>query len=532
MNKRIIGILVLMGLCLSGMAALVYEVVWTRALSLVMGSSTYALSTMLTSFMAGLTIGGYFGGLWADRTRRPVYAFGLLEVGIAISGSAIFIVIKNLSPIYAWIFYKFHLSFSSFSIAQFVLSFLIMLIPTTLMGATFPMALKIRAKRLDTLGREAGDVYAINNLGAIIGSFAAGFILVPLLGSTGAILLAGFINLLVGCTILLCDSRAWKATGYGILTFVGILFFVTYIHDQFPFSYYTAERWGSYSNFALARERSQLLFHKEGVVADVMLFGGKPPILISGGKPEGGETLFHPLIAYLSLASHPTPNDVLSIGLGSGNTLSAITKMPIKKVDSVEISPEIMEVTSRFIRPELFFDPKITHIVADARNFLFLTPKKYDAIISVPSWPVEFAAASLLTKEFFSLADQHLNKNGIFAQWIDYYLFTKEDMQTFIRTFTSIFPYTTVWHTSGKIVILTGSKEPFAYSPEEIKAKVEVAAPELEDTFILGMTDEDIHKTPWWSTGRLNTDDHPILEFHISKAAVIGENAVRGLTMN
>jgi predicted MFS family arabinose efflux permease len=129
MNKHTtLEFFLLIGLCLSGAAALIYEVVWMRALSLVMGSTTYALSTMLAAFMAGLTLGGYLGGLWSDRTRNPAQSFGFLEAGIALFGLITFVVIKNLSPVYAWIFYTFHLSFSSFSIAQFVLSFMVMLI--------------------------------------------------------------------------------------------------------------------------------------------------------------------------------------------------------------------------------------------------------------------------------------------------------------------------------------------------------------------------------------------------------------------
>ena len=105
--------MILVGLCLSGTAALIYEVAWTRALSLVMGSTTYALSTMLAAFMSGLTLGGYLGGRLADRTKNPARSFAIVEGSIAVFGLITFIIIKNLSPIYAWVFNTFHLSFSS-----------------------------------------------------------------------------------------------------------------------------------------------------------------------------------------------------------------------------------------------------------------------------------------------------------------------------------------------------------------------------------------------------------------------------------
>lgn len=173
-----------------------------RALSVVIGSTTHAISAMLASFMAGLTLGGYMGGLWADRAKNPVFIFGVIEAGIAIFGIITFVAIKNLSPIYIWVFYNFHLSYSSFSIAQFILSFGVMLIPTTLMGVTFPMVLRARVKKLDELGREAGDVYFINNLGAVLGSFMAGFILIPILGATVANIVAVCLNILAALLIL------------------------------------------------------------------------------------------------------------------------------------------------------------------------------------------------------------------------------------------------------------------------------------------------------------------------------------------
>lgn len=184
-----------------------------RALSLVLGSTTYALSTMLASFMAGLTIGGYLGGLWADRSKQPAFIFGLLEAGIAIFGLITFILIKNLSPVYAWVFYNFHLSFSSFSFTQFFLSFVVMLIPTTLMGATFPLVLKARAKGLIDLGRETGDAYSINNLGAILGSLSAGFILIPIVGITKTNVIAAGLNMIVAIIILLFASSSLLPQG-------------------------------------------------------------------------------------------------------------------------------------------------------------------------------------------------------------------------------------------------------------------------------------------------------------------------------
>lgn len=210
--------LILAGFCLSGASALIYEVVWTRALSLVMGSTTYALSAMLASFMTGLTIGGYIGGIIADRTKEPVKIFGLIEAGIAVFGLVTFIVIKKLLPLYVWVFYTFGLSFSSFSIVQFVFSLAVMLLPAALMGATLPLVLKARAEDPGKLGRDAGDVYSINNLGAVIGSFAAAFVIIPIFGVSAANTIAIGLNLIVASAILLVPPPSGRGRfGAGLI---------------------------------------------------------------------------------------------------------------------------------------------------------------------------------------------------------------------------------------------------------------------------------------------------------------------------
>ena len=119
----------------SGAAALVFEVTWTRTLSTVMGSSTYALSTMLAAFMAGLSLGGMLGAIVAERARRIVVAFALCELGIGVLGFAINPIIRGLTPLYVTTYYSFHESFVGFSIAQFLIAFLVMGVPTTLTRA-------------------------------------------------------------------------------------------------------------------------------------------------------------------------------------------------------------------------------------------------------------------------------------------------------------------------------------------------------------------------------------------------------------
>lgn len=529
-----IEVLLLLGLCLSGAAALIYEVTWMRALSLVIGSTSYAVSTMLASFMAGLALGAYLGGLWADRTKNPTFTFGLLEAGIAAFGLITFTIIKNLSPAYAWMFYSFNLSFFSFSFIQFILSFTVMLIPTTLMGATFPMVLKARAKNIGEIGREAGDAYSINSLGAIIGSFAAGFILIPVFGSAMSNIVAACLNLAAAVLLISCSSSKRR----GILSCIVVIFLVSVFASRIPYpsyayNYYKTGHFSSYDAFLGFRARQKPIFEKEasqGIVQVFMNTNDNSLSLVTNGKTEGsivkadgriedggitpdwGNQL---LLAYLPLEARPGMRSFLNIGLGTGTTLrAAMSDMGLSEIDCVEINPAVLEAVEKHFYPELFSDPRIRFIVADARNYLMLVPKRYDVISSEPSYPVDQGISALFSREFFGVVRERLTDRGVFAQWLPGYLLSEGDKKMMIRTFSSVFSYTYVWHVmASNDVILLGSNAPLLDAKDVFeKLEKREKAGGLRQNYRLWLKPEDVKRMAA-DGGVINTDDRPLLEF-------------------
>lgn len=199
--------ILLLGFFFSGMAALIYEVVWVRPLSLIFGSTVYAVSTMLAAFMAGLALGSYILSKYADRLENPLYTFALLEIGIGIYGLIIIWLFNILPYPYLWVWNTFNLSFGVFSFVQFFLSFLILMIPTTLMGATWPVVNKAYIRHIERIGKGTGTLYSVNAFGAIIGSWMAGFVLIPWLGIRGSSTFAAVINLVVGILIFLISRK-------------------------------------------------------------------------------------------------------------------------------------------------------------------------------------------------------------------------------------------------------------------------------------------------------------------------------------
>jgi spermidine synthase len=192
---------------LSGATGLIYEVLWMRMLGLVFGATTLAVSTVLAAFMGGLALGSALGGRWGARVVRPVRAYGLLEIGIAIYALAVPFLFAFVDNLYAILWQSFHPSFFVFSLLRFLLSCLMLLVPTTLMGATLPLLAAALIHRQGQSSTSVTRLYTRNLVGAIVGSIAAGFFLLPFLGVRSTIYVASLINLIIGILAIVSDRR-------------------------------------------------------------------------------------------------------------------------------------------------------------------------------------------------------------------------------------------------------------------------------------------------------------------------------------
>ncbi len=192
---------------LSGATGLVYEVLWVRMLGLVFGHTVFAITTVLTAFMAGLGLGSFlFGGI-ADRQRHPLALYGFLEVGIGLFCLLIPLVLPWVEAFYLALFRALHLSFFAFSLAQFALIFTLLLIPTTLMGGTLPVLSRFFVTDEGTLAKRVGLLYALNTLGAVLGTALAGYFLLPNFGMRGTLYLAATLNIGIGALVIVCDQH-------------------------------------------------------------------------------------------------------------------------------------------------------------------------------------------------------------------------------------------------------------------------------------------------------------------------------------
>lgn len=202
--------ILLIGICfvLSGATGLIYEVLWARMLGLVFGATTLAISTVLAAFMGGLALGSALAGRLATRVKKPLRTYGLMEIGIAAYAILVPYLFQWVDDLYVMIWQQFHPGFFAFSLWRFALSCLLLLIPTTLMGATLPV---LSAAIVKSDGRDSNSVtrlYTCNLAGAILGTLAAGFVLLPTLGVRATILFAAAINVLVGALAVFAERQA------------------------------------------------------------------------------------------------------------------------------------------------------------------------------------------------------------------------------------------------------------------------------------------------------------------------------------
>lgn len=203
----------------SGFSSLIYQVVWTRMLSLVFGSTTYATATVLAVFMGGLALGSFVAGRYADKLKRCFYAYGVLEGVIGVWAICIPFMFGLAIPLYKWMWQLFHLNLLSFSLLRLAVAALILLLPTTCMGATLPLLSKFVTDKLDYVGSRVGTLYAVNTFGAVLGSALAGFVLLPTLGLFLTIVFSAVINVLL-CVVVLATSPALEEEGQAIDPFL------------------------------------------------------------------------------------------------------------------------------------------------------------------------------------------------------------------------------------------------------------------------------------------------------------------------
>jgi len=249
--------------------------------------------------------------------------------------------------------------------------------------------------------------------------------------------------------------------------------------------------------------------------------------LLNSGKPDAsshGDRTTQTLLAHVPLLFHPKPEKVMVLGLASGMTPGEVLLYPVKRLDVLEISEQVVEACELFFAPwnnACLSDPRTRLVVQDGRNHLALTQEKYDVIISEPSNPWMAGLANLYTLEFFQVVKGRLRERGIFAQWIHTY---EMDWNTFAlvgRTFSEAFTNGILMKMSGGDYLLLGFSDQNGLDWKTAEKNVKYARASSNVSFhnpgflVHLIVTEDLSKL--FGSGRLHTDNKPNLEFAAPK---------------
>jgi spermidine synthase len=193
---------------ISGLSGIIYEVIWVRSFGLVFGNTVFASSTVLSVFMTGLALGSWLFGKQVDRRNNALAIYVFLELGIGVFGMLVPLFIQGALPLYSFIFRHVHPSFYQISCIRLCVSFLILIVPCTLIGGTLPVISKFVSGAFGGKPeKQAGTLYAVNTFGAVLGCLIAGFFLIGTIGLYGTTAVAAFLNFAIAGAVFIYGGR-------------------------------------------------------------------------------------------------------------------------------------------------------------------------------------------------------------------------------------------------------------------------------------------------------------------------------------
>ncbi|HSL23451.1 MAG TPA: fused MFS/spermidine synthase [Vicinamibacterales bacterium] len=528
-------VIALAAVALSGFAALLLEIAWTRTLAMVMGPTTYAFSSMVACFIVGLALGSA-AATWL--TRRTTRAAAWLSIVLALAALATAAALPAVDA--ALLDIARHASRPDARLASLLfieIGWAVLLVSPAAVcfGAVFPLALSIAGA---SGSREAAGLYAANTTGAIGGSLAAGLAVIPRFGLQTTFALAVAIVLAVALLFALREARRTvllAALAAGLAVFASILLLRSEWNRKLLSS--GAYKYAAYIGGRDLRdllEAGTLRDYREGATGTVAVrdLTGVRTLSIDGkvDASTGGDMLTQRLLAHLPLLEHGAARRVAVVGLGSGVTLGSALTHDVESADVVEISPEVVQASRWFARENrrALDDPRVRLLVGDARtHFRLARGVRYDVVISEPSNPWMAGVAALFTREFFESVRDRLAPGGVVCQWTHTYDMSRDNLRSIVATFASVFPHVTMWLVGDGDLLLLGrtssarnarlqaSTVPAAVRADLAASGIRFVA--LLQAFRLG--DETFARN-WAGEAPLQVDDRMALEFSAPEATV------------
>jgi spermidine synthase len=517
--------IVLAAVGVSGFCALALEVLWTRLLLFVLGTSAYAFACMLTCFILGLALGSFLcSRLLLPRIRNPILALGVVQFLLALSVLASVRLLALLWRIDYVVMSKLAArGFWGETAVHFGDALAVLLIPTVLMGFVFPIAVEAFTSSWKAVGRGVGRVYACNTTGCVIGSFVAGFVMVPLLGLPRSFVLVLACQLLLAALLVLSSERrrpAPRITAVAASLMVLVAAVLLLPQDLFL------------STMNTYHYPSRIVYIRDDATGTITVHDlpdGDRLIAVDGVDVAGMDLMLRTtqkLQGYVPLLVHANPRKVIQIGYGSGETSGVGLAFGVEDYRIVEVCPGVFEAGKFFeeINKGSYKDPRLKRIIMDGKNFAKLTDEKFDIIMNDSTYPGTTGSSALYTYDHFLQCRERLRPGGVQSCWLPLDL-RPDDFRLILRSFQAAMPHCSLWMANNclnKHAVLVGTMSQMQIDFRRVKKLMQrpdissdLAAIninsiyDLLDCFVL-----DEHAIRNISgPGPLNTDDMPSLEF-------------------
>ena len=534
----------------SGLVTLGMQIIWSRLLAMIIGSSTYAFALVLALFLFGLALGAWVVSLTAaadsQRLRSGVFLVQLLTV------VALFMSLRITNGIPEMLVSMgFRLGVNSWPALlalQALAAMILILVPAALMGMMMPMVLTWAGQSAapgSSVAKTVGQAYALNTLGAIAGAVVTTFVLVPMASSKFAAFCMAAISLGVAAVAYQSRKSTWDralvrslSIGIAAVLMIAMLF----VWPRLNLNELSVGAYDSYIR-VLAKARGgvpddqqskgpddhRLLMYAEGRTATVSVRRdwGITSVAINGrtNASDADDMPTQVMLGQLGVLIAPRLDHGLIVGFATGVTAGSVLQSPIKSLEGVEIEPAAIASSSFFehVNNHPLQDSRLRMIVDDARTYLRVNPAQYDLIVSEPSHPWVPGVANLFTREFFTLGRERLRDDGVFVQWLQIYQLSTENLRSVLATFHGVFPHLAVFRiegsAKGKDLILIGSRAPIRLDLINERMKDARVAADLKRVGLANSTDvmawfvcDEARLSPAVAGAVINTDDNMHVE--------------------
>ena len=516
-------------LAVSGATAMVYEMAWSRTLSMVYGSSVYGVSIMLSTFLVGIALGSW---LAATRVRRrPATMLGAVWllagsawaafVSLSVGGRLPFLFLD----LYRWVDGGTTGLFG----VQFLLAALLMLPATLCLGALLPVVISVAGRVGARL--VVSSLYAANLLGSATGALVASGLLLASVGLSVLVQVGVLVALGVAivATVRLPGSHARTIAATVAAVILVLALDGGARQPALSFGLYHGAPGYVGNDDRGIRDllaSHELLFYRDGPTASVAVQRVDRYVLLKiNGKTDAstgaGDIETQTLLAHLPLMAADRVDRVAVVGFGSGMTVGAVLTHPVHEVDAFEIEPTVIEA-SRYFEPingRPLDDDRLHLVIGDARGEFRRDVEPYDVIISEPSNPWITGVANLFTRDFFELAAARLAPGGVFAQWFHLYGMSEDSAREVMATFRSVFPHVVAFN--DRDLILLGSDRPIAFSLDRmtrrfadpgVRASLAEAFVRYPADLLVKLRLDERGTAAFAAGAALNTDDNMRLE--------------------